>query len=43
MGQLLAFLFGAMAISFLCSVLEVVLMSTPISYITLREEEGYKK
>lgn len=42
MGQLLAFLFGAMAISFLCSVLEAVLMSTPISYITLREEEGYK-
>lgn len=31
-----------MAISFLCSVLEAVLMSTPISYITLREEEGYK-
>ena len=42
MGQLLAFLFGAMAISCLCSVLEAVLMSPPISYITLREEEGYK-
>jgi len=42
MGSLLAFLLGAMAVSFLCSVLEAVLMSTPISYITMREEEGYK-
>ena len=41
MGALLLFLFGAMAVSFLCSVLEAVLMSTPISYITMREEEGY--
>lgn len=31
-----------MLISFLCSVLEATLMSTPISYITMREEEGYK-
>ncbi len=30
-----------MAVSFLCSVLESVLMSTPISYITMREDEGY--
>lgn len=42
MTALLAFLFGALAISFLCSILEAVLMSTPLSYITLREEEGYK-
>lgn len=42
MGLLLLYLFGTMAISFLCSVLEATLMSTPISYITLREEEGYK-
>ena len=42
MTALLLFLFGAMAVSFLCSVLEAVLMSTPISYITMREEEGYK-
>ena len=41
MVALLLFLFGAMAVSFLCSVLEAVLMSTPISYITMREEEGY--
>ena len=31
-----------MSISFLCSVLESVLMSTPVSYITMREDEGYK-
>lgn len=42
MTLLFVFLFGAMAISFLCSVLEATLMSTPISYITMREEEGYK-
>ena len=42
MGLLLFFLFGAMAISFLCSVLESVLMSTSLSYINLREEEGYR-
>lgn len=41
MGELCLFLFGAMAISFLCSVLESVLMSTPISFITMKEEEGY--
>ena len=41
MGLLLLFLFGAMAISFLCSVLESVLMSTSLSYINLREEESY--
>ena len=42
MGLLLLFLLGAMGISFVCSILESVLMSTPISYITMREEEGYK-
>ena len=42
MGLLLVFLFGAMFISFLCSVLESVLMTTSLSYINLREEEGYK-
>ena len=29
-------------ISFLCSILESVLMSTPLSFISMREEEGYK-
>ena len=42
MTLLLIFLLGSMAVSFLCSVLEATLMSTPISYITLREDEGYK-
>ncbi len=42
MEALLIFLIGAMAISFLCSVLEATLMSTPFSYIALREDEGYK-
>ncbi len=42
MALLFVFLFGAMAISFLCSILEASLMSTPISHITMREEEGYK-
>ncbi|MBQ0016002.1 MAG: DUF21 domain-containing protein [Bacteroidales bacterium] len=39
---LLIFLLSAMTISFMCSILESVLMSTPISYITMREDEGYK-
>ena len=42
MTLLLVFLLVAMLISFLCSVLGASLMSTPISYITMREEEGYK-
>jgi len=42
MTELLIFLFGAMAISFLCSVLESSLMSTPLSFIQLRLDEGYK-
>jgi CBS domain containing-hemolysin-like protein len=39
---LLTYLLTAMAISFLCSILEATLMSTPLSHITMREEEGYK-
>lgn len=31
-----------MAVSFVCSILEAALMSVPISYITMREDEGYK-
>ena len=42
MGSLLFFLLGAMFISALCSILEATLMSTPISYITMREDEGFK-
>ena len=40
MTLLLIFLLGAMAVSFLCSLLESVLMSTPISYISMKEDEG---
>lgn len=42
MVALLIFLLGAMSISFLCSILEASLMSTPISYIAMREDEGYR-
>lgn len=42
MLQLIVFLLGAMLISFICSILESVLMSTTLSYITMREDEGYK-
>ena len=41
MELLLLFLFGAMGVSFLCSLLESVLMTTTFSYINLREEEDY--
>lgn len=42
MALLLVFLLGAMSISFLCSILEATLLSTPLSFITMKEEEGYK-
>ena len=38
---LILFFLTAILISFLCSTLESVLMSTTLSYISLREEEGY--
>ena len=40
MGLVLLYLFGAMAVSFLCSLLESVLMSAQVSFITMREEDG---
>lgn len=42
MALLLIYLFGALAISFLCSILEAVLLSTPMSFITMKEEQGVK-
>lgn len=39
---ILLYLLGALGLSFLCSVLEAVLLSTPISYITMKENEGSK-
>jgi len=35
-------LFLTVGISFLCSILESVLMSTPLSYIIMKEDEGFK-
>lgn len=37
-----AYLIGALALSFLCSVLEAVLLSAPMSFITMKEDEGTK-
>lgn len=42
MGTLLFYLLLALSVSFLCSLLEAVLLSTPISYITMLEAEGRK-
>ena len=42
MGLIFLYLFGALAISFLCSILEAVLLSTPMSFISMKEEEGNK-
>ena len=39
---LVIYLFGALSISFLCSVLEAVLLSTPASYISMKMAEGSK-
>jgi len=43
MGLLLLYLFSALTLSFLCSILEAVLLSTPMSFITMKENEGNKK
>lgn len=42
MGLIFLYLFGALSISFLCSILEAVLLSTPMSFISMKEEEGNK-
>ena len=42
MIMIFVYLFGALAISFLCSILEAVLLSTPMSFITAKEQEGRK-
>lgn len=42
MGLLLIFLFSALLISFLCSILEAVLLSTPLTFLAIKEEEGSK-
>ncbi len=39
---LLLYLFLALSVSFVCSILEATLMSTTLSYLTMRQEEGSK-
>ena len=36
MGLIILYFLGALSLSFLCSVLEAVLLSTPLSYISMR-------
>lgn len=42
MGLVFLYLFLALSVSFLCSILEAVLLSTPVSFIAMKEEEGAK-
>lgn len=42
MTLILLYLIGALGLSFLCSVLEAVLLSTPISFISMKESQGVK-
>lgn len=40
MTLILLYLSGALAVSFMCSVLEAVLLSTPVSFISMKEKQG---
>ena len=42
MGLIILFLLGALSLSFLCSILEAVLLSTPMSFISMKESQGSK-
>lgn len=42
MALILFYLIGALGVSFMCSVLEAVLLSTPISFISMKESQGIK-
>lgn len=42
MGLIILYFLGALSLSFLCSVLEAVLLSTPMSFITMKESQGNK-
>lgn len=42
MELIIIYLILALALSFLCSILEAVLLSTPISFITMKEKEGVR-
>ena len=39
---ILLYFLGALALSFLCSILEAVLLSTPLSFISMKENQGNK-
>ena len=43
MSSLIFFLLLALAISFICSLLEAVLLSTPVSFVNMKEVEGHKR
>ena len=38
MGLIILYFLGALSLSFLCSVLEAVLLSTPMSFISMKED-----
>lgn len=40
MGLIILYFLGALSLSFLCSVLEAVLLSTPMSFISMKENQG---
>lgn len=42
MVTLFVYLFIALAVSFICSIVETVLLSAPVSYINMKEREGMK-
>ena len=42
MTLLLVYLFVALSVSFLCSILEAVLLTTPVSYLNVKQGEGEK-
>ncbi len=42
MGLILFYFLSALSLSFLCSILEAVLLSTPLSYISMRKNQGNK-
>lgn len=42
MGLLFFYLFLAVLVSFLCSIMEAVLLTTPLSYVTMKENQGVK-
>ena len=42
MGLLLLYILIVLVVSFTCSILEATLLSTPMSFVTMKEEEGTK-